>query len=339
MTIGSMRFLILGGTAWLGGQVARTALERGHHVTCLARGVSGGVPDEAVFVRADRSRQNAYDDVAREPWDVVVDVSRQPGQVAGAVKALADRAAYFVFVSSSNVYADHRRPGADEDGPLLPALDGDVMESMEVYGEAKVACEQHVLRGFGAGRALIARVGLLGGPGDVFDRTGYWPLRFARPSTSDGSVLVPDAPGLATQVLDVRDLAAWIVDAGARRINGIFNAAGDTVPLCEHLETARQVARHTGSVVPADERWLLQQGVQPWMGERSLPLWLNDPDWLGFNARSSSRARRAGLTSRPLQHTLADVLRWELSREPARPRRAGLIDRDERDLLAALARA
>jgi hypothetical protein len=60
--------------------------------------------------------------------------------------------------------------GQMEDAALLPALYGDVMESMETYGEAKVACEQHVLEAYGSDRALIARVGLIGGPGDTFDR-------------------------------------------------------------------------------------------------------------------------------------------------------------------------
>ena len=80
------------------------------------------------------------------------------------------------------------------EAPLLPALTGEVMESMDTYGQAKVACGQQVQQAFEPGRALIARVGLIGGPGDIFDRTGYWPLRFARPSTPGGAVLVPDAP-------------------------------------------------------------------------------------------------------------------------------------------------
>lgn len=69
---------------------------------------------------------------------------------------------------------------------------------METYGEAKVACEERVLDSFGPDRSLVVRSGLIGGPGDVSDRTGYWPLRFLRPATEDGSVLVPDAPDLAT---------------------------------------------------------------------------------------------------------------------------------------------
>lgn len=86
----------------------------------------------------------------------------------------------------------------------------------------------------------------------------------------------------------------------------------------------------------ARSAWLLEQGVQPWAGERSLPLWLPDPDWRGFAARDGSRARAAGLRTRPLADTLTDVLAWELERDPPPVRRAGLSDDAERRLLAAL---
>lgn len=332
-----MRILVLGGTGWLGGYLARTALDREHDVTCLARGESGTMPAGARHVRGDRDRPDAYDAVAGESWDVVLDVARQPGHVRRAAAALADRSDAYVFISSASVYADESTAGSDEGADLLPALDGDVMETMETYGEAKVACERHVLDAYGPDRCLLLRVGLIGGPGDVSDRTGYWPLRFARPAADDGSVLVPDTPELSTQVIDVRDLSTWTVEAAERRLSGIFNVMGEPVPLRDHLATAREVAGHTGPIVGVDQAWLQSHEIQPWMGERSLPLWLPLPEYAGFAARAVAAARAEGLRTRPLAETLADTLDWELAQPAGRPRRAGLSDADERTLLRELA--
>jgi len=48
--------LILGGTAWLGRQIATPAVVAGHAVTRLARGEAGPVAGAADLVTADRSR-------------------------------------------------------------------------------------------------------------------------------------------------------------------------------------------------------------------------------------------------------------------------------------------
>jgi len=334
-----MRLLLLGGTAWLGQAIAAEAVARGHEVTCLARGDSGDVPPGVRLVRADRDRGDAYDAVTAERWDAVVDVSRQPGHVRRAVVALEPVAQRYLFVSSVNVYASQRELDQDEDAPLLPPLDSDVMESMERYGEAKVACEQAVTAAFGAGRTLITRVGLLGGPGDWSGRSGYWPWRFARPSNRQGAVLVPDAPDVPTAVIDVRDLATWLVSCAEAGTAGGFNAGGNRLPLADHLAEARAVAEHTGPLVSAPGDWLLEHGVQNWSGPKSLPLWLDDPDWYGMNAGDITRARAAGLVARSLEQTLTDTLAWELARPVPGPHGAGLTDDEERRLLDSLVEA
>ena len=327
-----MSLLVLGGTAWLGREVAAAAIAQGQEVTVLARGESGPAPTGARLVRADRRDPAAYDSVRDRDWDVVVDVARQPSHVAGALAALGERTAAWVFVSSASVYAADDEPGADESADLLPAHASDD-EGWETYGARKVACERAILAQVGD-RALVARSGLIAGPGDHTDRTGYWPLRFAQPAGPDGAVLVPHSP-LATQVLDVRDLAAWLVRAGLGRATGVVNASGPVVPLAEHLDAARRVAGHDGPTVLVDQEWLVAHEVQPWSGERSLPLWLPLPEHAGFMARSTAAAEALGLTSRPLTETLADTLAWELASGPGRARKAGLSPADEASLLAA----
>jgi nucleoside-diphosphate-sugar epimerase len=284
---------------------------------------------------ADRTDPAAYEQVADQDWDAVVDVARQPSHVRSALTALGDRAAWWAFVSSASVYAAHDQPGDDETAELLPPSEVDE-EGFEHYGERKVACEQAVLSAL-PDRALVARSGLIAGPGDHTDRTGYWPLRCAHPSVPDGAVLAPDS-AVTTQVIDVRDLADWLVRCAEERLTGVANASGPTVPFPEHLATARRVAGHRDELVLVPPEWLESQGVSAWSGERSLPLWLPLPEYAGFMARDGAAARRLGLVCRPLEETLADTLAWELRSGPGRPRKAGLSPSDEAELIA-LARA
>ncbi|MDO9378291.1 MAG: oxidoreductase [Nocardioidaceae bacterium] len=322
--------LVLGGTAWLGREVARAALAWGDDVTCLARG-SAAFVDGTTPVVADRSGAGAYAAVSGRDWDAVVDVSWQPGLVASAVAALGERAAHWTYVSSCSVYADHAAVGADESAALLPALDADEA-TIEDYGGAKVRCEQLVVDGVGS-RGLLARAGLIGGPGDPSDRFGYWVSRFAL--ADDGPVLVPGVPDQPTQTVDVRDLASWLATAWSDGVTGAVDAVAPMTPLGEVLDAAASVAGFTGEQVAASPSWLAAHDVGPWSGERSLPLWL-PAGMEAMSGRSGARARAAGWRSRPLAETLTDTLRWEEQQGLARPRRAGLTRADELSLLPSL---
>ncbi|MBD3782753.1 MAG: NAD-dependent epimerase/dehydratase family protein [Micrococcales bacterium] len=332
-----MRLLVLGGTAFLGREVARAGLARGHDVVCVARGSSGQPADGARLVRADRDDPaGGLGGVEDEHWDAVVDVARDPGQVRRAVAALAARSAHWGFVSTGNVYADHSVPGAGESTPLLEPRDVGG-EDPDAYGGAKVACERAVLDALGADRVLVARSGLIGGPGDTSGRTGWYPWRFAHPA-APGQVLVPDDPSAPSQVLDVRDLADWLVRCGEEGVAGVVDAVGPTTTLADLLAVSREAAGPAATevdAVAADPAWLSEQGVDAWMGPRSLPLWLPFPEYAGFAARRGDAARGLGLTHRPLAETLRDTLAWEETRPADQPRRTGLEDDDERALLAA----
>jgi len=298
-----MRLLILGGTRFLGRAIAMHAQAMGHDVMCAARGIAGPVPDNVHFIRVDRDEPSGLAPLAEEKFDAVVDVSRHPGQVRRAVATLKQRTAHWTFVSTVSVYADNRTPGQRADTATLQAPTGpDIDHSTdENYGAAKVACEQAV-----GEDAFICRAGLIAGPEDPTGRFTYWPARLER----GGEVLVAGAPDDAVQLIDVRDLARWIVHAAEVRLNGCFDGIGPSFTRGSFLaECARGVdSRCTFTWV--DRSFLEQQAVRHWSGPRSLPLWLPLPDFAGFSTRDTSPARKAGLAIRPLSETARDTLHW-----------------------------
>ncbi|WP_445154158.1 NAD-dependent epimerase/dehydratase family protein [Arthrobacter sp. Hor0625] len=337
-----MRILVLGGTAFLSAEIARQAVAAGHEVMCLARGTRSGPPDGATWLQADRSQGPAAyaGAVYAGEWDAVVDVTRDPGEAQDALEALAGRARHWTFVSSCSVYADPSIPGTAEDDAVLPPLPAGTPASMENYGAAKSAIERLTMELAGE-KAHLCRPGLIGGPGDESDRYGYWPARFAR---EPGPVLVPDTPAAWTQIIDVRDLAAWLLTAAEEGVTGPLNAVGEPVPFAAYLEESQRLAGEAAGaaagktasgaaeVVTVPSDWLAARGVNYYAGPDSLPLWL-PPGYEGFATRSNAAARAAGLQLRPWTRTLADSLADERRRGLDRERKAGLSPDTERRLL------
>lgn len=294
-----MKLLVLGGTRFLSREVAAQAVARGWEVTCACRGESGSVPDGATHLRWDRA-EDAPPELAGGAWDAVVDVARLPSHVRRAVAAVPD--AHWVFVSTINVYADNASPAME---PLVDPVEEDLdpTGSPEAYGAMKVACEQLVTSG--AASSMVVRPGLIVGPGDETGRFTYWPERLAR----GGEVLAPGTPDDVVQVIDVRDLAAWILDACAARTGGVFDGVGRPTAIGDLLA---EVATGVGSPSPlltwVDSAFLEEQGVQPWAGEGSVPLWLPRPDHDGMMSHDPAPALDAGLRPRPIGDTARDSL-------------------------------
>lgn len=330
-----MRMLIFGGTVFVGRAVAAEALARGHEVVCATRGSSGPVPSGARLVRVDRDDPATLQPFAGARFDAVVDTSIMSHQwVADALQVIADGAGHWTFVSSISVYADTvtlgQRPGAPvlEPRPIHATL-ADRDQDPDLYGAVKVASENAVLDAVGD-RAFVVRPGLVTGPGDHTDRFGYWPMRFAR----GGRVLVPDDPAQPTQIIDVRDLAAWIVDGAEQRLTGVFDAIGPAQPLTSLLE---EIAGTFGGVelVRATPEQLEAAGVNYWAGPRSLPLWL-PPSLYGMSAHDAQPALDAGLRGRAMAEIVAGALDEERARGLNRQRKSGLTPAEESELLAQL---
>ncbi len=342
-----MKFLIFGGSVFLSKAVAQVALDRGHTVVCLSRGDSGSPPEGAHHIVADRSeetdpRAGTWTGLASQQWDAVIDVARTPSWVETALAALKGQVQHWTFVSTVNVYADLSTPGGTPaDTPVLKPADGDLEDAGDptAYGRNKVACEQAVQREM-SGACLIARSGLLVGPGDPSGRYTYWPERLSR----GGRVLVPQPRDAPTQLIDVRDLAQWLVTAAEEQLTGTFDAAAPPVPFEQFLtQTAAAVEPEEPPgreeapdvrFVWADPEELESLDVRPWSGPRSLPLWLPDPAYAGMRTRDVSATVAAGLSPRPLGETARDTLEWVTTGNGAR--KAGLTWDEEQDIIAAL---
>ena len=327
-----MRLLVLGGSVFLSRTVAQLGLQRGYDVTCASRGVSGAPPEGARHVTVDRDDPDGLAPLAGERFDAVVDVARRPSQVRRALDALSDTAGHWTFVSTCNVYVDDATPGQRADtAPLREPAGPDADESdPELYGPMKVVCEQAVTKARGDD-AFIVRAGLIGGPHDETDRFAYWPLRLAR----GGEVLVPGDPEYLVQVIDVRDLAEWLLDAGVQRLTGTYDGIGETMPFGRFLERAAVGVRAQPRLTWVTPEFLTEQNVQHWMGERSLPLWLPLPEYAGFMTRDASSAYAAGLRCRDIAETARDTVAWEREVGREHPVKAGLTEAEEADLLRA----
>lgn len=327
-----MRILVLGGTVFLSRAVAAAAVARGHDVTCAARGVSGAVPAGAALVRWDRS-DAVPPDLAGAQFDAVVDVSRIPSHVRGAVAAFPD--AHWTFVSTINVYADTATPGGTPATlPLLEPIetDEDPASGPEVYGAMKVACENAVRSG--AAAPLVIRPGLIVGPGDPSGRFTYWPARFAEAAKDGLPVLVPEPVDDPVQLVDVRDLAEWIVTAAELGTTGDFDAVCPPVPRSELLAQVADGAGADPELVPVSPEALAEREVAQWSGPRSIPFWAGDLVDAGFMAHDVTSSLEAGLKIRPFAETTRDTLAWLRATPDAKV--TGLTRAEEQEVLGAV---
>lgn len=303
-----MRIVVLGGTGFLSTWVVRAALERGHEVAAVSRGRRrDGPPAGARAVLADRddaaSLAAAVGDLPG-PADAVVDVcgytvagARAAGEVLGGVPR-------YVYVSSISAYAGWPPgPVPDESAPTFPPT-----ADLADYGPMKAESER-VLADATGGRVLLARAGLIIGPGDRTRRLTAWLHRFAtRPR-----VVVPEDDGAPIAVVDARDLAGWLVRAAEEGWSGPVNATG-AVGMTTYgglLDACRAAVAATegaaGEPLPLPDARLLEAGVQPWA---DLPLWLpRDVATTAWQV-GTARARELGLPSRDIGGTVRDTWEW-----------------------------
>jgi 2'-hydroxyisoflavone reductase len=298
--------LILGGTGFIGPHLTEEAQHRGWKVTHFNRGKHepNGVEGVETLIGDRKGELNA---LKGRKWDVMIDDTGYiPKYVKMSAELLAPNVGYCLYISSISAYAGFASPN-DEHSPLGKLADPEIDKvTNDTYGPMKALCEQYSAAAF-KDRASIVRPGYIVGPLDPTDRFTYWPVRASR----GGEMLAPGTPDDPVQVIDVRDLTAFMMTLVESRSNGAFNA--DSPP------RAFTIGQLVTSSVNASPRagtkvtWVSED----YLGAHWKPDDLDLPPWspmkgdsAGASLTATAAAQKAGLRTRPLEVTVRDTLAW-----------------------------
>jgi 2'-hydroxyisoflavone reductase len=322
-----VKLLVIGGTRFVGRAFVELAVRNGHEVAVFHRSLSEPEDFPRVeHLHGDRDRQLGL--LRGRSWDAVLDTCAYvPRAVDETAAVLRDAAGHYTLVSTLSVHPDDMPAGSTEQTAIHePPFPQSETVTAQTYGPLKVACEQAAGTAFGD-RCLIIRPGYIVGPHDPTDRLTF----YLRRAAGGGEMAAPGPPDAPLQVVDVRDLAAFMLGRIEAADSGVFGVVGPGEPIVmsDVLGTARDVAAASTTFTWLSEEFLDAAGDQ---AQEWFPMW--DPQLPGVHTYNAAKAAAAGLRCRPFAQTVADTLAWDQQRGQP-DLRAGLGAEKERELLAS----
>jgi 2'-hydroxyisoflavone reductase len=299
------RILVLGGTLFLGPPFVEAAIANDHSVTLFNRGVTN--PDLFPAVEKLRGYRSVDPDdqnlsaLGRRRWDVVVDVwPNDPALAESAARRLADRTDHYVYISSIGAYdaQDWARPNLTEDAPLAPWN-----SDQRRYNRGKAESERR-LSAIVGDKLTIVRPGAIKGRRDDTPDMYLWLKRLK----DRDAVLAPGDGSTPVQIVDVRDVADFMLLAVDRGVHGVFNVTGKEITFRDFLETCRSASHSNAELVWVPQAFLEKQGQQDW--RRDYPYFAPQTDKPNFYRISTQKARATGWETRPLRYTAMETLAY-----------------------------
>jgi 2'-hydroxyisoflavone reductase len=306
----ALRILILGGTGHIGPHHVSAAVNRGHNVSVFTRGKTPSELSSKVEILTG-DRNGNLDSIENRDWDAVLDLATfGPAWVRRLGQALHGRVKHYTFISTVSVYENpiSNINGTDENSKVLEYRSSADPYSATLpenqYGQLKVLCERESEKQF-PGRTLLIRPGYIVGPGDALGAFTYLPVRME----AGGEVLAAGDPLSQVQMIDVRDMAEWIIRLIEMGATGTFNAVGPAMPIgwAELLGAVRGSLPAPLRLTWVPASWITNQKVQPMSNVLFWPMEVGTP---GTMRMSNDKARIKGLTFRAISVTSADTLSW-----------------------------
>lgn len=300
-----MKILIIGGGVFLGRALIDAGLANGHRITTFTRGNSE-LPRSGEIDCLTGDRHGDLSSINGRDWDAVIDTcAYRPEEVTSLFGAIGVNTAHYTLISSASAYADPTYEGLSENSPLRAPLPNPGKEiTGDNYGPLKAEAESAAAA---FSNRLIVRPGIIAGPYDPTDRITYW-INCVEHSER---ILVPAGlPSCSIQLIDVRDLASWIMAQIEFGVSGIFNTVGPEKPIImgEMLHGFARGWKREIELVEIDAESLSEIGVNL---ESDFPLHIpEDSKQRALFKVDGSKAWASGLVHRPISETARDTGRW-----------------------------
>ena len=311
-----LKILVLGGTKFLGTPLVQYAVERGHEVTLLNRGVSNPHLFRSLKrIKTDRlsDSKTIYEKALKQNWDAVIDTWQgSPLVVKESAEALRNNTKQYIYVSSIAVYGreNYVKPEITEENPLPPLREMPTDKKEELNYRQKKQLADDAVRKVFAENATVVRCHVIGGfyLEPQSEAQIYWAARFQK----GGDVMCPGDGKDQTQMLDVKDAARWLVKCAEENLTGIYNL-GRRYGWAEFAGACRAI-----SSAPTKIYWISfdELQAQKIAHNTDLPLYIPRHLGPGFFNHSDDKAMRNGMVYRPLADTLNDIYKGFIKHYP-----------------------
>jgi nucleoside-diphosphate-sugar epimerase len=234
--------LVVGGTRFLGHELAWRLLAAGHAVTLFNRGtLPDPFGDRVERLRGDRTTADFERLLAGRSFDSAVDFAAFDGDDGRrAAETLAGRVGHYVVVSTGQVYlvrAGCPRPAreGDYDGPVMPEPPDAYDRGQWEYGVKKRALEDALVRAWEKRRfpSTRLRIPMVNGERDHFRRLDRYLWRML----DGGPILLPGGGDLATRHVYSGSVVKAILSllGRAETFGQAYNLAQDETPTLREL--------------------------------------------------------------------------------------------------------